>query len=199
MRLEDVDLRRLLPQFMRDDPTSIALCEALTPLLRDLAAKAPRALLLPRLDELPEDILDILAAELLIYWYTPDAPAEVKRALIRTAYDVHAHMGTPHAVESVLRSIFTNGKVEEWWQYGGEPYHFRTTAIIQAEEAQSLPALRPTIETVKNARSWLDTLDVLVLLAGGVKLYAELRAAVMRPIYRCGVHFCGTVPERISL
>lgn len=53
--------------------------------------------------------------------------------------------------------ILEDGRVEEWFQYGGEPYHFRVILILgpMASE-ETIQKLVDTVYAVKNVRSWLD-------------------------------------------
>ncbi|MFQ9474035.1 MAG: phage tail protein [Oscillospiraceae bacterium] len=34
-------------------------------------------------------------------------------------------MGTPAAVNRIIETIFETGYIEEWYEYDGEPHHFR--------------------------------------------------------------------------
>ena len=106
-------------------------------------------------------------------------------------------MGTPAAIEQVVRTIFTNGTILEWFEYGGEPYHFKAAAFLTPEDASALPRLRATIERVKNLRSWLDDLDVQILLEGIIELVFASSLQMSIAGYRCGTFVCGEKPEVI--
>ena len=77
--------------------------------------------------------------------------------------------GTAAAVAELVESVFGNGEVEEWFDYDGEPYHFRIrTANINStdEMVQQITAL---VGTMKNVRSHLD--EVLVEVMQQLHLY----------------------------
>ena len=160
MRLSDVDLSRLLPAFMSADDTSQAMTAALNPELSELARKLRNALIIPRLDEFSEEILDELAAELNIAWYVRGADIDAKRSVIRNAYEIHGRIGTPWAIETVGQQYFGDAEVEEWWEYGGEPYHFRVRTGNVVEGTRDAQVFLRLVEKLKNARSVMDGLYI---------------------------------------
>jgi len=111
-----------------------------------------------RIDELPEALLDILAADFGVAWYDWDAGVDVKRAIIRDSFYVHKHLGTVGAVKRALSDVWPSYHLQEWYEYGGEPYHFRVTiADGHFDTAKRDKALR-YVEQVKNVRSWCDSI-----------------------------------------
>ena len=109
------------------------------------------------LEAAPEPVLDCMAAELRTPAYSDVFPPEVKRALIRNSLPAYAKMGTPEAVDRTLASIFGAGHIEEWFDYGGEPHHFRAVIRMRAGVTQeSLEEFRRILTGVKRLSSWLD-------------------------------------------
>ena len=78
-----------------------------------------------RFDDMAGDLLDILAEDLGLTWYDSDAPAAVKRELLKNSGQVFRRLGTKWAVENVIGTYFGEGFVREWFEYDGEPGHFR--------------------------------------------------------------------------
>lgn len=78
-----------------------------------------------KIDELPEGELDRLAEELHITWYLKSEPIDVKRNLVKNSDQVYQKLGTKWAVENVIHTYFGDGYIQEWFQYEGEPGHFR--------------------------------------------------------------------------
>ena len=60
-KLNDVQLKTIAPPSINKDKNVQALCDAIDVKLREIAAASGLVLLLPRLDELPEEIVDDLA------------------------------------------------------------------------------------------------------------------------------------------
>ena len=85
-----------------------------------------------------------------------------KRALIKNAIELHRYKGTKYSLEKVLEILNLNGKIREWFEYSGNPYHFivsldlRTRGFEQTTEGQLLDL----IEETKNVRSVLEKLEV---------------------------------------
>ncbi len=61
MDLNNIDLLKLQTAYMQDDPTTRAMCAALTPQLQRVANELSQILLLGNVDGLPENVLDELA------------------------------------------------------------------------------------------------------------------------------------------
>ncbi len=115
------------PAVLDSDEKLHALGTATAKLMEYLHPDIQAAGIYNRIDELPEDLLDILARDFKIDWYDFDYPIEAKRNLVKTHWEVHKHMGTVGAVRTAIRAVYPRSDVEEWWQdwYQGEPYHFR--------------------------------------------------------------------------
>ena len=73
MDLNSIDLLKLQTSYMKEDQTTKALCAAITPQLQQVANDLVKILLLARVDQLPEAVLDELAYELHVgYLWTGD-------------------------------------------------------------------------------------------------------------------------------
>ena len=116
------------------------------------------------LSKAPESVLDCLAAELRTPAYREAFPLEVKRALIRDSLLAYAKMGTPSAINRTIQSIFGYGHIEEWFDYDGEPHHFR--AVIGQEDdgvdQTQVEEFTRLLGDVKRLSSWLDQMVVAI-------------------------------------
>jgi phage tail P2-like protein len=154
--MQSIKLIDLVPPNLQSDPQVQAAAAALDSELRSATEAINEALLLPRLDELPEAVVDLLAWQWHVDFYDPALSLTKKRNLVRQAIAWHKRKGTPSAVQDMVSSVFSGGKVYEWFEYGGEPYHFRveTTGVIGGDAIYT--QLSRVINAVKNVRSWLD-------------------------------------------
>jgi phage tail P2-like protein len=84
-----------------------------------------------------------------------------KRAVIQAAIAVHRHKGTPFAVESLLQALGYSATVEEWPQYGGDPYRFKVAAHGRMAQ-EDYSSFVWAILRAKNTRSHLDAIVVPV-------------------------------------
>lgn len=155
--LSDQKLIAIAPPSISGDETIRNISAAADPELRKISADALLLLLLPRLDELPESILDALAWQYHVDFYNDAATVEKKRALVKQSIKWHRRKGTPSVVEEVCTAVFKSAKIEENWEYGGEPYHFKVVMITESVPDMSvINSLYRAIEHTKNVRSWLD-------------------------------------------
>lgn len=183
--LQNLNLIELLPVSLASDETIKNICTSIVGRLKLINEKAELVLLLPRLDQLPETLVDELAWQYHVDFYDYAADLNKKRALVRKAIDWHRRKGTPAAVEEVCAAVFKSAKVWENWEYGGEPYHFQVRMISESIPNQSvIDNLYRAIKESKNARSWLDALSfdrqiVGSLFIGGA--YSAMRKVEVFP------------------
>jgi phage tail P2-like protein len=85
-----------------------------------------------------------------------------KRALIKNAIELHRYKGTKYALRKVLEILNLNGKIKEWFEYSGEPYHFIVSLDLRNRgyESTTEEQLLDLIEETKNVRSVMETLEV---------------------------------------
>jgi len=159
MRLADCQIEKLLPLFMREEADNIALARALDPVVRDFGNKIKWCSDFENIDHLPEPFLDALASELGIDWYKRTADIDVKRELVRNSDLVHRTLGTKYAVEQVVADYYGDAKVVEWWEYDGEPGHFKISVSEDKAKIVFPEELYLLISKVKKASAILDGVD----------------------------------------
>ena len=150
---------RALPPVLRNDSRMIALGQVVAEELSDRMSEIEKAAIYPRIDELDEALLDILAYDFKVDWYGYDYPLETKRALLKSSFYIHRHLGTKGAVEAAIQSVYPKSIVEEWFDYveGGNPYTFRIVldASTPAVPVNNTDLLR-AVNLYKSLRSHLD-------------------------------------------
>lgn len=164
IRLIDI----LPPNIAQDGKVSVA-AEALDRELQAVTAAIDQCLLLSRIEKLPEPVVDLLAWQFHVDFYDVGLPIEQKRVLVENSLDWHRRKGTPAVVEEMVTALFGDGKVVEWWEYGGEPYKFKivtSNAAVTNEKALEFIRL---LGSVKNARSWLEKIEITI--TDNVNLY----------------------------
>lgn len=159
-RLNDIQLKNIISPSINHDENVKALCAAIDAKLHEIAVSTNLILLLPRLDLLPETIIDELAWQYHVDFYDYSADIAKKRALVKQAIAWHKRKGTPSAVEEVCAAVFKTAKVSEWFEYSGQPYHFKVRLIEEAvPNTRVIDSLLRAIKVTKNTRSWLDELS----------------------------------------
>lgn len=152
------ELLDIVTESVKENPEVISLSYALKQAITLLIGKIERVYLFSKLDELPEELIDLMAAELRTQYYDQSLPLEKKRELVRNTLPWHMIAGTPAAVEELIEVAFGGGRVLEWFEYGGRPYTFKVETITPPPEG-SYNFFLNMIQKVKNTRSLFDGLE----------------------------------------
>ena len=172
MKLSTLEFIRLLPTFMRGDAAVQGLAAGLDEIIPGLAQSIGRLTTWDRIDELTEDELDNLAWELNIPWFDKCAGIDAKREIVKSSDEVYRHLGTKWAVESVINSYFGEGYLREWFEYDGEPGHFRVYSTNATINNERLVEFLNLLYKVKRASSKLD--GIYITLTGEMRLSAGI-------------------------
>lgn len=160
MRLDDLVFSALLPSWMRGDLPDLALSAGVDSTMREAAPKVSTLTVWDKVDELPEAYLDELAWALDIDWYDFGASVETKRDLVLNSDLVHMKLGTVSALESVVASYFGVGRVREWFDYAGEPHHFKVFTTDPSAVEDNLIRFLDMLEKVKRKSSKFDGIQI---------------------------------------
>lgn len=181
---------RTAPSVLVNDAGMNPLVEVIAETMAKLFKNCYSPILYSRIDELPESILDILARDFKIEWYDYNWGIEAKRKTIRDSFFVHRHLGTVGAVKRALTDVWPPSTVEEWFEYGGEPFYFR--AILDAGDTTEPIHVDSALDAImfyKSARSHLESNIPAVRVTFGI----VVKTAQDNVIYH--VRSCGTVPR----
>ncbi len=166
MKLQDIDLARLLPAFMQRDEGNLALAAAASDALRLLAKEISKLSTWDALGLLATEELDALAEELNVLWYDKAFTDAQKRALLLASDQVYRRLGTVKAVRDVVSSVFGEASIEEFYAYGGRPHYFRINVANAATlSAENEAKLLRMLEHVKRKSQWLDSIYADTLAA----------------------------------
>lgn len=154
---DDSTIKQTLPESIKNDKEVQSICDAIQPKFDTAYGDILNVLLLPRLDELSEALLDELAWQYHVDFYRDNYPLETKRTLIRSAIERHRIKGTPAVVQEVVKTCYQYAVIEEWFEYGGDPYYFRI--LLRAQDPApplSIGEVMQLIDAYKSYRSWLE-------------------------------------------
>lgn len=169
MNTSNVDIVKLLPQFMREDGAAQGISGAVNPVIQDISKRLDLFSSWDKIDELPEAELDEIAWELNLSWYDKAASIDIKRMLIKTGIHMHSKLGTKWAVETIIETYFGVGIIREWWEYAGEPGHFKVLSTNPAITNERFNEFLALLEKVKRTSAHLD--GVLITLTNHMYLY----------------------------
>lgn len=154
-----------MPQNLIQDSGVKNAAEALDPELRLVTGSANEALILKRLDELPERVIDMLAWQYHVDFYELAPDIIFKRQMIREAIIYHMKKGTRFAILRALDMLGIDAEYQNWYEFGGQPYTFRIKASVRAEyykksnREQIIANIKRAINDSKAARSWMAELE----------------------------------------
>jgi len=164
-----IDFTEIFPTALQHDPKMIALAKSLTAELLAVSGKMENVLIYSRFDQLPEELVDILAYDMHVDWYSYEDPLAVKRQTVKDSVKVHKRMGTKYAIETAIQAFFPGGTVQEWFEYEGEPHHFQITIPLPGGiTPEILEDLKRRVWHVKRLSSWLDTIITETQMEGAV-------------------------------
>ena len=118
----------------------------------------------PRIDELSSAFIDALAIQFHVDFYDTTLPLDTRRALVKNSVRWHMRKGTAAVVQELINTIWDSGIVREWYEYGGDPYYFKVDVLeAPIDDAEKIAAIVKAINTVKNKRSWLDSINLSLI------------------------------------
>ncbi|GIO09679.1 hypothetical protein J31TS6_57070 [Brevibacillus reuszeri] len=156
----NVSILDILPESLKQDPDIVAIAEALTPELQETSRTIKETSIMSRIDEQPEEVIDLLAWQFHVDFYDPDLPLETRRELVKNSLPWHRRKGTPAAVEELITTVFGDGRVEEWFEYGGDPGYFKVITNNRSVTTDQAFLFIRALNSVKNTRSWLEKIEI---------------------------------------
>lgn len=169
MNTQNVDIVKLLPAFMRDDCAARGLSAPMSDMVQEISATLDLLSTWDHLDTLPEKDLDELAWEINLLWYNKAASMDIKRSIVRNGFLTHSKLGTKWAVENVIATYFGVGIIREWWEYAGDPGHFKVLSTNPTITNERLDEFLLLLEKTKRLTAKLD--GVFITLTNKLYLY----------------------------
>ncbi|ARU25319.1 glucose-6-phosphate 1-dehydrogenase (plasmid) [Ralstonia solanacearum] len=85
-----------------------------------------------------------------------------RRRLLKRSIELHRYKGTRWAIQQVLETLALSGQVSEWFEYGGQPYHFKINVDLTTRgiDEATFDALVALVTEYKNVRSHLELLTL---------------------------------------
>lgn len=154
----------IMPDNLASQVETKAFAYAVGRQIEKLCAYSDAARTYAAIATMPEWLLDYMAVELRTPSYDENYSLKTKRALIQGSLLFYTQMGTPAAVNRIIETIFETGYIEEWYEYDGDPHHFRAYVGDGGEVGPGeLEEFRRVLSSVKRLSSWLD--DIITITA----------------------------------
>lgn len=196
INLKENTLLREIPSNLLVDEKVKNLATSLQDSLDKMIAWSEKINYTMNLEKLDGAVLDHLLWEKHITWtegleLVDSREAKIK--FIENAIELHRLKGTPAALELVFSVLDKPCQLQEWFQYEGEPYHFKVEIDTLAMTSHELKLLRKLIHEYKNVRSWLDFVAIKLPQTQYIELDSnQYQYPVYLPI--CGTFHCEGTP-----
>ncbi len=109
----------------------------------------------PRIDELSSNLIDALAIQFHVDYYSTTLPLDARRALVKNSLRWHLRKGTRAAVEEAVQSLYGDAEIVEWYECNDAPYYFRVDMHGKLMPLKDVADVVKIVNAFKNARSWL--------------------------------------------
>ena len=172
MQLKDIDFLKLMPTFMQSDETVVALCKAVDDIFSQTADDIEKLSDWDRIDSMSESELDYLAWECNITWYDKTTDIATKRSLCKNSDKIFMTRATVSAVEEVVSTYFSDAKLKEFFDYNGQPHHFKVECTDVGSYTDKLALFLDVLEKTKRKSQWLEAL--ILLLKGSGNVYSGM-------------------------
>lgn len=178
------------------EPEFLAISYALKMALSRLKAQIDTSQVYSGIQNLQEDAVDELAVEMCVRGYDQSMPLEVKRNAVAASMLYYTYAGTVKSIRALIQSLYGDAQVEEWFTYGGDPYHFRVGVDI-TDQLQTVPMLTneelaELIKKVTRLSAHLD--DVSFVIRPWLHIGQSADLFAINPTL-CGMPYCGAYPR----
>lgn len=172
------------PLALQKDPKMVALAHSIANVLEQRLDEINLGQIYTRIDQLPEELLDILAKDFAPWTGTTTTTTSLQSGAPSSPRPTSIVTGEPPGLCcGGIRAIYPGSRLEEWWQYGGEPYHFRVMLDMSGSDASYVSTERVlwAIGYYKSLRSHNDgvyyqsTFGIEIVTSSGYIVYAVRR------------------------
>ncbi len=160
INLYESELASILPAFLKQDASAVSFCYAFDQQIKKLLDKMEIIKIWCNLSNADEALLDYLAAELRTQYYSSDLDVDIKRQLIANTLIWYQKAGTVAAVEELITTVFDSGKTQEWYDYNGEPHHFKVQTSNPHITPDDLQIFSDIIKNIKRKTAVLDAIEI---------------------------------------
>lgn len=152
------------PPSIAYDPKTQSICAAWDAQAKEVIDAIDECVIIPNISKLTDSrLIDLLAWQFHVDFYEADAPLELRRELVSKSLQWHVYKGTKWCVEDVLKTVFAEGRVLEWFEYNPKPhadwhdaFRFKISTSTSSTDPKTLRRMIAAINAVKPASRWLE-------------------------------------------
>lgn len=163
--IREVRWEELLPQELQQDRSIAAMVGAIAEEKRRIAEALRRCVIWPGFEDLSEQLMEILRQDLDIPAHVFTGTPEERQRMLSMARAMQRSAGTKAAVRQAIVTVYPEGRgdVQEWYEYGGEPYYYRPVIDVTGQDVDldRLTLCLQRILQAANVRSWIDIIKLV--------------------------------------
>jgi phage tail P2-like protein len=167
--LIDAQITDGIPQVIKEEIWVKAISEAMHGETKAFLERVTQTQIFTAIDMLPENILDAIAAEMRLGNYRDSDGVEIKRQNIKERFLFLAHAGTVFATRKIAEIYFGNAQIREWFDYGGEPHHYK---VVVNDKSPPWQTIEKYLEIARDYKRLSQVMEmILIELADETKLF----------------------------
>lgn len=153
----NIKLIDFMPNYLKKNKEIVGICEGLEEVLKQILIKSSKLNLYKNLLEgkLSKEELELLMWEHHVDYFDTDLSEKQLKKLILNSMLVHEKKGTRFAVEEILKTVFNDFEIREWFEYGGEPGTF-IMLVRELPDFKKLSLIEKIIDNYKKTGAHLD-------------------------------------------
>lgn len=157
----------LIPPNLRT-PEKKALAAAIKKMFDGVTQRLPSLLIYAEPGALDNQMCDLLAMTFNISAYDQTFDLDTKRRLVESTLRVSSTKGTATAIREIITTIHGGARLEEWFDYGGDPFHFKIEidAFKRGIDEGGYEKLMEIISAYNSAGTVLEAIIVNLRAAG---------------------------------
>ena len=177
--INEIILQDVMPSNLLKDSNTNAIAESLNSELGQVSQVTREALILPRLDELDEQIVDMLAWQYHVDFYELADDIDMKRRMVRESLLWHMKKGTKYAIIKALDMLGIEAEYKNWYEFEPvhEPYTFEIYAHVRDDYyrhhnyEEMVQNIYRAVNKSKAARSLMSRLETEIERQEEMQLY----------------------------
>ncbi len=184
IKLKDALLSDIAPHSLLGTDDMEAYSRTLRDAVRLVLDMSEKTMVYYNFDSLSEKITDLMASEWRTQFYDGTLELAKKKELVKNTLQWYLSAGTDKAVNSLLETLFGNGKIIPWYEYGGQPYHAKISANIEYSEG-IMEKFDTLLRKVKKTSTILDEIEmenqIKTGIHTGISMHVQERACFYVP------------------
>lgn len=158
MKISELSFNDIIPQNMKDDKSIKGFAKAFDHILDLYREKVKLVTLFEHLSMLMHSQLDKTAEAIDIPWYDTGFDKEVKIKILERYMNMYYLSGTAEAIKETLSNIFGHTQVVPWYEYEGQPFHFKVI-VAQTTDEDRVRVTVKTLDRITPARAVFDNVE----------------------------------------